>query len=226
MLSALLIRFRHNPFQTVLLLSMLILHLAFLLVLLISPSFAQRKKQHTPLIVKTVLAKPAFKAPNREKEVSRSNPNPKPAVAKSPPQQQSPQVSKPEIKKQELPKPSAKTKPPPLKKNPPPQNPSKISDSLLKELQESIAKIENKGDKAAVGKRTPPTARAIAPIALQIDSTAGEEVDADAGDYTDALISHLHRHLSLPDYGEVKIQLSLRQDGTVAKGVVLKAQSV
>jgi hypothetical protein len=44
-------------------------------------------------------------------------------------------------------------------------------------------------------------------------------------DYTDILVEHLHQSLSLPDYGEVKIQLSLRQDGTVVKVIVLKTQS-
>ena len=92
------------------------------------------------------------------------------------------------------------------------------SDSLLKELEESIAKI----DKKSVAKTTPPS-KAIAPIPLQIDLHSSDfEEDAD---YTALLIRELHESLRLPDFGEVKIQLSLRQDGSVVKVVVLKAQS-
>jgi hypothetical protein len=119
----------------------------------------------------------------------------------------------------------SKSKPTPAKKTPPPQNRAKISDSLLQELEESIAKIESKSDKGAAAKRAPDKSKTFAPILLQIDSPLGNDASGEEGDYTDALVSHLHHSLSLPDYGEVKIQLSLRQDGSVAKLVVLKTQS-
>lgn len=116
-----------------------------------------------------------------------------------------------------------KSKQPPPQKSLPAENRAKISDSLLKELEESIAKIENKSDKQIISSKAPSVQKAAAPIVLQIDQ--GMEANNTAGDYTDALISHLHRSLSLPEYGEVKIQLSLRQDGTVAKIIVLKTEN-
>ena len=57
-------------------------------------------------------------------------------------------------------------------------------------------------------------------MTLQIDGS-----DSEQQSYTDTLISHLHESLSLPDFGEVKIQLSLRQDGSVVKVIVLKARN-
>ncbi len=120
------------------------------------------------------------------------------------------------------PKATPQTKTPPA---PPPR--AKISDSLIRELEESIAKIENKSDKGTASRRAPISSKAtLAPIVLQIDMTdASSYSDAGEGDYTDLLVSHLHQHLSLPEFGEVKIQLSLQQDGTVGKIVVLKAES-
>ncbi len=253
MLTSLLARFRKDPIQSTILLSVLITHVVFLLVILISPQFAPRKKDHKPLIVKTFIPKAAAKIAAVEKKSPRSIPAPKAAT---------PLPQKPQVKKQELPKTQNKPKlepkkeatPAPVKKQaakpapavkkepaiadktfrkakqtepkktPPPPNRAKISDSLLQELEESIAKIENKSDKTKLSQSTHANKAPLAPIALQIDAMTNDSSEEES-DYRSALVNHLHRALSLPDYGEVKIQLSLRQDGTVAKVIVLKAQS-
>lgn len=253
MWNSLLVRFRRDPVQGTVLISVLAIHFFFILIILVSPTFVFRKKEHKPLIVKTIVPRPVTKTAAAPKKSPRPNSAPAPKVSAAPP------VKKLEAPKMEVAKTQPKKDPPPktvavkketppavkkdpaiadkvvsksnlkpAKKNPPPQqNRAKISDSLLQELEESIAKIENKSDKGATVKRAPDSSKTFAPILLQIDSPIGNDASAEEGesDYTDTLVSHLHRSLSLPDYGEVKIQLSLRQDGTVAKLIVLKTQS-
>jgi outer membrane biosynthesis protein TonB len=242
-MASLMIRFRRDPIQSIILMAVIFLHFSFLLVMLISPSFAFHKKERKPLIVKMIVSKTAAKT-SINNSVAASKSTPKPAQAPKKQEMPKTQISS---KKETAPsKPSAqktapttkkepaiadkhlgKNKQPLAKKNPPPQNRAKISDSLLQELEESIAKIENKSDKGVTRKIAPVGSKTFAPILLQIDIPSVELSDAEDGrsDYTDTLVSHLHQCLSLPDYGEVKIQLSLRQDGTVAKVVVLKTQS-
>ena len=43
--------------------------------------------------------------------------------------------------------------------------------------------------------------------------------------YADALPEYLHEELRLPEYGEVKMQITLRSDGSVVRLVVLHAAS-
>src|ERR1700722_7215105 len=217
---------KYPPIFSMLRLGIIALHVVFLFILLFSPSFVFDKKPHKPLVIKTIVPKtaavaktsapaptPANKttpAPKPQKAApKKEQPIPKPAAQKPTPKKE------PAIADKQLSK--AKQPAPPAKKNPPPQNRAKISDSLRKELEESIAKMEHA---APTKKKTPPRAKAAMPIPLQIDADVTENES-----YTSLLISHLHQVLSLPDYGEVKIQLILRQDGTVAKITVLKAQS-
>jgi outer membrane biosynthesis protein TonB len=228
-------QFRKNPLQNFFLSIIIAIHLFFLLLLLISPSFAIRKKEHKPLIVKTITPK----VPARAAAVEKKSPGPKssaPAAQKTAPKTPAPakketpapkttaqkktpsEKKEPAVAEKKLSK--SKQPPPPAKKNPPQQNRAKISDSLLKELEDSIAKIENK---KPVSKAISP-GKALAPIPLQIDLLSSDHEDASA-DYSDLLVGYLHQSLSLPDYGEVKIQLSLRQDGSVSKVIVLKTQS-
>ncbi len=208
------------------------IHLTFVLILLIAPPFAFRKKSHKPLIVKTVTIKPppVQIASVEKRKVSATALPAAPAPQKTAVQAPPPPAVKKAVKKSPTPvskkepaianKTLSQAKP---KSAPPPSPPrAKISDSLIRELEESIAKIENKSDKGTARSRK----ISVAPIALQIDMTdAFQYSDAKEGDYTDLLVSHLHQYLTLPEYGEVKIQLSLQQDGTVGKIVVLKAES-
>jgi hypothetical protein len=221
------IQFRKNPLQNFLLSMIIGIHLFFLLLLLISPSFIIRKKEHKAFIVKTVLPK----LPTRTAPVEKKNSGPKSAAPpaqktapKTPPPKTTAQKKTPPEKKEAAVADKKLTKSkqpaPPAKKKPPQQNRAKISDSLLKELEESIAKIENK---KAVSKVIS-TGKALTPIPLQIDLLSSDHEDLSA-DYADLLVGHLHHSLTLPDYGEVKIQLSLRQDGSVSKLIVLKTES-
>lgn len=163
-------------------------------------------------------APPKPKQPAAKKEIATA-PEKKPAAKKeiaAPPEKKPAVKKEPAIADKKL----GDLKQPPKKNPPKPPERAKISDSLLKELEESIAKIEKSGDKGTAK----PKKTLASPAPLQIDTPLAEAADAEE-DYTDALIGHLHQCLTLPDYGEVKIQLSLRQDGTVIKLVVLRAQS-
>lgn len=51
------------------------------------------------------------------------------------------------------------------------------------------------------------------------------KTDEIALDYTEHLMQTLHQSLTLPEFGEVKIQLTLHQDGRVAKVIVMHAES-
>ena len=242
----LLIFFRKAPWQNSFLLFVTLVHSYFLIIILVSPSFAFHKKEHKPLVVKTITAKPQKKTNTFEKKNSLSNshqtsqivtakpaqsPTPAPKILPSP-KKEAPKIPVQKSTSSEKKEPAiadkkvSKAKPTP-KKNPTQQTRATIPESLLKELEESIAKIENKSDKGTTNKKASISNKAFVPISLQIDTPSSEfsNNEEGQGDYTETLINHLHQCLSLPDYGEVKIQLSLRQDGTVDKVVVLKTQS-
>src|SRR5690348_14785965 len=159
------------------------------------PPIAEKKKLH-PIAVRTVReeVRPPVIA---EKKPVAAAPKPKPVSAPPP----KPVAPKP-VPKKEAPK----------KKSV--QQRSTIPPSLLKELEESIAKIEDKGDKHKLSKRVPPSR--VQPLHIDASNDAS---------YIDILTQHLHTSLHLPDFGEVKIELTLQQDGTVATLKVLNAES-
>lgn len=208
----------------------LLVHGIFILILITSPAFLLPKKPHKSLIVRQITPRAPIQTVSTEKKQYSAAPTPQ--IKKTPPAQP---VAKKEPPTPPKPLPIKKTTAAPKKepaitdkkisKNKPPTPSSatperaKISDSLLKELEESIAKIDKKSDKQIVQQ----SHNTQSPIKLQIDHF--DEDPPNHSHYTDTLVNHLHRHLSLPDHGEVKIQLSLRQDGTITRMVVLNAQS-
>jgi len=232
---------RRDRTQSFLIGCALAVHLLFLLIILVSPSFAFRKKEKKPLIVKTIVPKPAGKTtpvqkmPAPSKQVAKVTPTPAPkqTTALAPPPTPTP-AKKETVKPTPKPAAVAKKEPAiadkkigkvkatsPVKKQEAPKNRGNISDALVKELEESIAKLENTGKE----KKTTPASKATPAIVLQIDTADAEVIGEEPSDYTDKLIGHLHGALRLPEYGEVQMQLRLRQDGTVVKLVVLKTQS-
>ena len=100
----------------------------------------------------------------------------------------------------------------------------KNTDPLQKELQKiqkSIAKIKEENDK--IGKKS----KLKDPPKISFNHTASKsEIDKVTDDaYATSLANYLQMHLQLPDIGEVKIQLTLLENGTVEKIVVLSAKS-
>lgn len=92
-----------------------------------------------------------------------------------------------------------------------------IPQSLIKELQESLAKIEGKSHNPTGHKQ----AAAHKSLKLQIDDEEGRK----EGNYAGDLIHFLQSMLELPDMGMVKVELTLKQDGAFLKIRYLESAS-
>lgn len=173
-------------------------HIIFFLMLLYSPiKKVPPSKKH--IAVKMVT--PTIKAASSPKVVQ-----PKPPVAKAPAPKKAataPSKKAPAKKKvvAEKPKPAAKPVQSTSKPLPPP--PKK---------EEPIAKIEEEVYTAPRLELSVPKLEAVAEVAV-LDKSE------------ETLASFLHGVLNLPEFGEVKIALTLRNDGSVEKVVVLFAES-
>lgn len=224
---------RKDPAKRAILYTVLSAHLFFLCY--IHFNFAPNsKKSHKPLVVKTLSASPS---PKEKTVAARTQGEPKPKAAKAPAPSPSPAP-----KKQAATKPPAPATP---KKAPPiadkklaatkkekkkasvesvqDEKRAKMSKQLLQELEESFSKLEAKPEKkkgSSSKKMDLPE-----PVGSLHSEASSFAEPADAGEYHAALISYLHETLNLPEYGEVKIQLTLRQDGTVLNLLVLKTES-
>jgi outer membrane biosynthesis protein TonB len=224
--------------------AVLSVHVIFVSVLFFQSPFLPSKKQHKPILVKTIFPETSTIADKKASSyISRASTPPQaspstPAVKKptpsslpKPPQPKAPMEKKlPEKKESPLPKkPVAEVK---KNRNTQLTSPSSdllpaISPSLLRELEESIAKIEDKSDKNRKAKNPDSKGKLSPPMVLQIDALNGlaQENTDKAEDYASLLAQCLHASLHLPDFGEVKIELTLKQDGRVAKLKVLKTES-
>lgn len=138
-------------------------------------------------------------APSKATAVSKPQPKPQP-VAKKPSTSNKPAIV-------EEGKPIKKVLP---KKQEPKQE-------IWNEIDQALAKIEKKS--YPVSKQTvdlPP-----APVFLD-EIAAGQDGDDDVLSH---LVGYLHDTLHLPEVGEVKLEITVRKNGTVAKVVVLRAES-
>jgi outer membrane biosynthesis protein TonB len=184
----------------------------------------ERKK---PLVIKTFQekktakvistgSKPVSSSPKKTPPVIQTQKKAPPAKPKNPPAPPKPKEIKKTVK-QELkkvePKPPKKQepKPTPKPKDPIPLPEKTKTDLLqksLKEIQTSLSKIEETQAK---------THRATQTSSILEDSLEDN--------YASTLSSYLERNLHLPDFGEVKIELTLKEDGTVEKIRVLASES-
>ncbi len=179
-----------------------------------------KKKQVNPIEIHTVVQAPP---PVIEKVIEKPMVTPVKAVAQPKPKAK----SKPKPKTR--PKPKPKPKAPPVKKvvavkkpapkKKPQEKGPQVSESLLKELDASIAKIEQKQAKKV------PTKKISAPkfiASLQIDT-----IDEDEGNPFGALlISCLQSQLKLPEVGEVKVKLTLTKKGKFVTMHVVNSENM
>jgi outer membrane biosynthesis protein TonB len=219
-------------------------HVALVIMMAISSTITPLKKKSKALVVRTVTPKstatlkPVAASPPSATPQEKASPIPAPAPPSKMPTPKTPPPVKKTPPKQEIPKkaapstPKAQAKPVPAKKpiiaqkkkEVEPAAP-KIPKKLLQELEESIAIIDGKRDKIA------PLKKLEAPKSLEsIHSDPQKEEDTlltlvDDTSYQETLVSYLHQALNLPEHGEVKIELTLRRDGTVANLIVLKTES-
>jgi protein TonB len=142
-------------------------------------------------------------------------PKPKPTV------QPKPQVQVQTVSKQ-APKPNPKptVKPTPKSKEPsPPQ--VKKNQTVLKELQETLAKIEQK---QTLQEKAIPLVYPKKIQELSIDYIT-ETPSPEEASYLPLLVHALKTHLELPEEGKVRIQLTVLKSGRVEKVQVLYAES-
>lgn len=186
------------------------------------------KKKPTPP-PKREVTKP--KTVEKEKKVQAAKPKkdpPKPAkpnkpvVADNKPKKKSTEVVKP--------KPEKKAEPAKPKVDPAAEAAKAKRRELLADAQKSIAKIDRVHDKLAATESSS-TAAGIIPAqidTLQVETLATESADTLSPrekSYYEELASRLKLLLRLPEFGEVRIKLTLDRSGKFLKVVVMSAES-
>lgn len=146
-------------------------------------------------------------------------PKPKPApkpVAKPKPKPEPKPVAKPKPKPEPAPKPVAKPKPKPKPATKPKPQQAKVDKRQQELLEKALSSLDK------VDRSTPDTQPVSAPITLlKLEGSASTDDAADTDPkhlgYCEELVRRLQLLLKLPDYGQVKVKLTLNRDGTVAK---------
>ncbi len=201
-------------------------HVALVVVMALGAPLSFSKKKKTPLAVRTITPKQiaAVPQPQAAPAAPVAPPEPKPVAEPKPAAPQKKPMPKKEEPKKTAAKPAPAKKPSPKKSAATkPEPPPKVPKKLLQELEESIAKIDGKRDKLAAQKKLEPP-KSLSPPPPQ-ELFEERESLSDAMREQETLVSYLHQVLNLPDHGEVKIELTLRRDGSVARLVVLKSES-
>jgi hypothetical protein len=223
-------------------------HLLMIFMLLFSPvKKTPHPKKH--IVVRTIQSKPktqvstsvAVRAPKKPAAASAPRPTqpPKKASLENVKKEPSQKPTKPSASKTTNSKPATSSKPVPIKskpiqqkkpamiekgktkKNTPP--PAPHPDKVWKEIDEALAKIDDKVYSKPQSKLDVPQVRSSS--SSQIPFPDFGEMEEEIGTHEETLISFLHTSLKLPEFGEVKIQLTVKKDGSVVRLVVLEAQS-
>lgn len=203
------------------------LHLIALLTCFMASPPKEKKKM---LRVRTISLAPKIKeSPKAQTSLAAhsqvAKKNPTPVTAAIQPEKKTTPSTKPKAapapKKQSVQ--AKKIEPTPQKVEVKKNSSSKVSH-LLKELEETVAKIDEKRDKLL------PVRQLDAPKwvnPLKIDTI--KEMDNDGGvgnlSYQESLVEHLKETLDLPEFGQVKIELTLTVKGEVLKLRVLTSES-
>ena len=191
-----------------------------------------KKKEPPPVPVKKVEKKPPAPATEKSSTPIKKDP-PKPSVKKEVEKTQTPakkEVAKPipEKKKEAPPQPSTPKIDPEVVAA---QEAAKAKrQALLSSAQKSIAKIERTHDKLSASTEMTQAAPAIPrPIeSLQIETLVIEKapnLTPQQVGYHEELASRLKLLLRLPDFGEVKIKLTVERSGRFIKVAVVSAES-
>lgn len=170
------------------------------------PPFQEKKR----LVVRTQLPQKVVVQPQNPAHIQ---PVATPIVKPQPKSLSKPKakpVAKAQPAKKKAPKKKVKAKPAPA-----PQMPA-IPQNLLDQLEESIAKIDQKSHKVNT------KSNLIVPTfeRLAVSKKGGGEAS-----YAHKLIECLHRSLALPDHGEVTLELTLSSLGVVENLKIVTAES-
>jgi hypothetical protein len=179
-----------------------ILHLTFFLVALTNYWLIKKEKKQQAMIVRTVLAP-------KPKQTAISS-HPKKAVQSSPLKTK---VKKTPQKKQVAPsKAPLKQKNTHIKK----ENTHKIDETLLDEITKSLENFDLAEPKKAAKLSIPQTIT----CKPEIESKSSQDTS-----YAENLIAMLTNHLDLPEFGSVKICLTLNSSGSVVAFKILEENS-
>jgi outer membrane biosynthesis protein TonB len=196
------------------------IHLAGIFFLLLSP-VKPSKLPPQKFVVQTHTFKQAQKHssqhPVQAKKTSQTPPAKKAPSTQKTPKSKSIPTKKTEPKNQDIKTPIETRKKAVSKKMQP--DPLDLQKKIVKELEEIVAKIEDQHEEII-----PPSSLQESSISLQ--NTATVFVANPEESYQNNLLSYLYEALHLPEQGEVKMQLTIKEDGSLAKMVVLKAESV
>lgn len=153
------------------------------------------KPEKKPLHVKTIVQKPA--------------PAPPPAPLPPPPTPHTSVAAARPIKK------AAPVKKPQMPQKSGPQ----IPDHLVRQLQESIAKIDESSHKLS------PSNNLTTPKVISTLTSEHRVSNEDASQFAKELVACLQRNLVLPEVGEVKVELLLQKNGTLKEFRILSSRS-
>lgn len=178
-------------------------------------NFQQPKNKK--VTVKTIKLKPAQPPPMEEKMVAYTPPQePKPKPKPKPPT--------PKPKKKTPPKQTAKPK-----EKPKPKPKPKIDEKkqkLLKEAQETLAKIERRSDNINTSSaKTTKISKRIDKLSLVSIKSTDEKLSSSENNYRNELANHLKAQLQLPEMGNVEVKLIVDKSGRVEKVMILSSEN-
>ncbi len=90
------------------------------------------------------------------------------------------------------------------------------TQKLLKDMQESIAKIETNRDNCQLTKKVS-VPKPIGELKTTSYKISSDDEKQTAFEYQDILTKVLKDHLSLPAYGKVKVKLTVESDGNISR---------
>lgn len=185
----------------ILLFLLISIHVGFISILIGSKPSQQSKKPRA-FVVKTISLKPSYPSVKKTILSKKTTPNLKPvkSIVKKKPlpiKQGEKRISFPKQSTQEF----------------------EIPSSILKQLEESIAKIAQKDDKQCKSS----TIVAVSSSSKVAVDPAQEEPAIPS--YTASLIEELTKMLQLPEYGTVKVKIKINSMGKIIELMVLQAES-
>jgi hypothetical protein len=202
------------------------LHLFLIVVLLFTPERTSIKKTHhvkvryaspPPIQQPKVQARSASRGSSQAQQspvaVKPTLPKPKPSSPVKQPVKSSLKVSPPPPTKV-----SPAKKPVVVKKNKP--TPPSPQAEIWNEIDQALAKIEAKSYS-----KERPLLDLPKPLGLVGESVQTLPQETPDENIESRLVSFLHETLQLPEVGEVQVQLTIKQDGTISEVVVLSGES-
>lgn len=206
-----------------------------------APLSRQQESASLAFLEEAIAMIPSPPAIEEEEEETPSAPEPEPVVETTPPPP-APVVEKPTIekkpKKSQTAAPAAKVTPKPTpaktppkkevaKKTPPTKSTSKTTtqsssqkQKVLSMMQKSLDQINRTSSKLG----SSPKGGSMRP-AIETLASEGLTLSASEMNYQEKLISYLKYLLELPETGEVKMRLTLKNDGHVASVTILSSTS-